>query len=89
MTVLAIAVIKEICEVLWPNGDKDYAWDSSTAQDVANVLLDAGFGPLEPELEEADNTCPSCVGTGIGHGPPDVSLCSDCTGSGVIPAGMK
>lgn len=33
--------------------------------------------------EDDDRDCPDCRGTGIGHGPPDVSRCMCCRGSGV------
>jgi hypothetical protein len=42
----------------------------------------------EPEDEDEDDEpedddCPRCQGTGIGHGPPDVSRCGLCGGSGM------
>lgn len=36
------------------------------------------------DVEADDNECPDCMGTGIGYGPPDVSRCGACHGSGVV-----
>jgi len=39
--------------------------------------------PEDDEPEPEDDDCPRCQGTGIGHGPPDVSRCGQCGGSGL------
>ena len=33
--------------------------------------------------EDDERMCRDCHGTGIGHGPPDVSRCGRCGGSGI------
>jgi hypothetical protein len=85
-------VLDEVVEVLWPDGDTCVEWDSSTTSDIANILTAGGYGPLAEEEDEddrsdvriADDTCPSCIGTGIGQeGPPDTSTCRNCRGTGV------
>lgn len=57
--------------------------------ELLDLLLIQLEEPLErgayPEAEpEEDDTCPSCIGTGIPQlGPPDVGFCSACRGTGV------
>lgn len=39
------ALVNLICDQLWPDGDKDYEWNSETVENIANLLINAGFGP--------------------------------------------
>jgi DnaJ-class molecular chaperone len=38
----------------------------------------------EERRAEEESTCPSCAGTGIGHGDPDTSRCGACRGWGSL-----
>jgi len=37
--------LRELAEVLWPEGDADHSWSPDTIDEVARVLTDAGFRP--------------------------------------------
>jgi len=37
--------LRELAEVLWPEGDPDHEWSADTIDEVARVLTDAGFRP--------------------------------------------
>ncbi len=48
----ASLAVEEIQELLWPEEDHNHEWDSDTPADIAQVLVDWGFGPPEMEDEE-------------------------------------
>ena len=37
--------LRELAEVLWPDGDADHEWSSDTIEEVAEILTEAGFCP--------------------------------------------
>jgi hypothetical protein len=53
-------------------------WDEPTEIDDCSYCEDCAA-----DVEHESRDCPSCRGTGIGYGPPDVSRCGSCGGSGL------
>ena len=37
--------LRELAEVLWPEGDADHEWSPDTIDEVARILTDVGFRP--------------------------------------------
>jgi hypothetical protein len=64
-------LIAQLQQLLWPNGDAYYEWDSGTLDSVANALINAGHGPssmkigaghdLDRCLEHHAHGCPDCT----------------------------
>jgi len=53
-------------------------WDEPTEIDGCSYCEDCAA-----DVEHESRDCPRCQGTGIGYGPPDVSRCGSCGGSGL------